>query len=116
MRALGSIEQRQLPLRGEIPRHYELVVDVLRDYLETAEAVPARERTTGEVVWALPPHLSADGLRENFRELLEEADSVKFARARPDLPAARRFLEQSRSLLTHWHAGRVSDYPANALR
>jgi hypothetical protein len=116
LEALGRIERDRWPARGEIERHYEAVVDVLRDYLESAEAVPARERTTGEVVWALPPHLSESGLRERFRELLDEADSVKFARARPGVPAAQKFLEQCRSLLTHWHAARTSDEPADALR
>jgi hypothetical protein len=116
LEALSRIEREQWPAHAETARHYEAVVDVLRDYLESAEALPARERTTAEVVWALPPHLSQTGLRERFHQLLNEADSVKFARARPSVPAARRFLEQCRSLLTHWHAARTSDQPADAIR
>jgi hypothetical protein len=105
--SLTSIEREEWPAHGQVARHYQAVVDVLRVYLESAESVPARERTTGEILWDLPPHFSQEGIRERFRELLEEADLVKFARYRPDEAAARRFLEQSRSLLSRWHAARV---------
>jgi hypothetical protein len=115
LETLTRIERAEWPARGGTGRHYEAVADVLRDYLEAAEAVPARERTTGEVVWALPPHLSESGLRERFRELLIEADLVKFARARPGTADARRFLERSRSLLTEWHQARSPEEPADAL-
>ncbi len=30
-------------------------IDVLRDYLGTAEEIPARERTSSELLWAMPP-------------------------------------------------------------
>jgi hypothetical protein len=113
---LTRIEREHWPARGEVARHYQAVADVLRDYLEAAEAVPARERTTGEVVWALPPHLGESGLRERFRELLIEADLVKFARARPGTPEAQRFLHRSRSLLVQWHEARSPKEPADAVR
>jgi LPXTG-motif cell wall-anchored protein len=112
---LMTIEREHWPAKGEIARHYQAVADVLRDYLEAAEAVPARERTTGEVLWALPPHLSESGLRERFRELLLEADLVKFARARPGTPEAQRFLEGCRRLLAQWHRAR-SPEAADAVR
>jgi hypothetical protein len=99
-----------------VGRHYEQVVDTLRGYLEAAEDVPARERTTEEVLWALAPHLSADGLREQLRELLDEADLVKFARLVPAAEAARVFLERSRMLLQHWHDAVPKGEVADALR
>jgi hypothetical protein len=113
---LTQIEREHWPAKGEIARHYQAVADVLRDYLEAAEAVPARERTTGEVLWALPPHLCESGLRERFRELLIEADLVKFARARPGTPEAQRFLHRSRSLLAQWHEARSPEEHVDAVR
>lgn len=113
---LTRIEREHWPAKGEVARHYQAVADVLRDYLEAAEAIPARERTTGEVVWALPPHLSERELRQRFHELLIEADLVKFARARPGPSEARRFLEQSRSLLSEWHEARSPEEAADAVR
>lgn len=100
---LRRIEGGHWPQRGQVARHYEAIVEVLRKYLETTERLPARERTTGELVWALPPHLSDNGLRDEFRELLDEADLVKFARLRPYPAAADKFLEQCRGLLRQWH-------------
>jgi hypothetical protein len=113
---LAVIEQERWPMRNQVARHYESVVEVLRDYLETAEDIPARERTTGELIWALPPHLSEDGLRERLAELLAESDLVKFARARPTPAAAATFLSQARTLLELWHQRQSSIELADAVR
>lgn len=116
LQQLSQIEREQWPTRGEVARHYEAAVDTLRGYLEAAEELPARERTTEEVLWSLPPHLSQDGLRDRADTLLGEADLVKFARLRPTPPAAAEFLVRCRSLLRDWHDAGVSDEVADALR
>jgi Protein of unknown function DUF58 len=114
--ALARIEREQWPKRKQVARHYEAVVDALRDYLESAESIPARERTTAEILWSLPPGLSDEGARDRFGELLEEADLVKFARLEPGEAAAQLFLARSRALLDQWHrAGAVMEEPS-ALR
>ena len=99
---LAAIEQAGWPAQGETDRHYEATVDVLRDYLESAEELPARERTTTELLWSLPPKLSEGGLRRRAQLVLSEADLVKFARRRPDLTSAGSFLSDARELLEHW--------------
>jgi hypothetical protein len=106
--ALARIEAEQWPHHGGITRHYEAVADTLRNYLEAAEAIPARERTTAELLWSLPPHLSEGELHDRFRQLLDEADLVKFARHQPAAASARLFLERSRDLLDGWHAAASS--------
>ena len=88
--ATGSVRRRARPARGhrggalaargEVARHYEAVADVLRGYLETAERIPAPERTTTELLWSLPPRLAESGLRRRVQEILGAADLVKFAR------------------------------------
>ncbi len=113
---LAAIELERWPMRNQVARHYESVVEVLRDYLESAEDIPARERTTGELIWALPPHLSDEGLRERLAELLAESDLVKFARARPTPAAAAAFLSQARTLLDLWHRARSSAEFVDAVR
>jgi MFS family permease len=100
---LAAVEQEHWPARGEVTRHYEAVVDVLRDYLEAVEQVRARKRTSAELMWSLPPHLSTDGLRERCGDVLAEADLVKFARIEPDAVAATAFLRRARGLLERWH-------------
>ena len=105
--ALGRIERDGLPERGEVELHYQLVTDTLRDYLEAAEGIPARERTSSELLWALPPRLTEAGLRRLSGQLLGEADLVKFARRRPDPAAAGAHLHEARELLRRWAAARV---------
>jgi hypothetical protein len=87
---------------AEVERHYTAVTDAMRDYLAAAEGIPARERTSRELLTVLPPHLSAGELRQGCAELLTQADLVKFARRRPDRGAASDFLVQARRLLTGW--------------
>lgn len=99
---LGEIEHEDWPARGDVARHYESVTDALRDYLEAAETVPARERTTAELFWSLPPHLLEGGLRQRYSAVFEEADLVKFARRRPDAAAAAAFLDAAGALLARW--------------
>ncbi len=113
---LHRIETERYPAQGEVARHYEGVAQVLRRYLEDAHDVGALERTTSELLWALPPHLGRGGLRERCREVFYEADLVKFAEARPTESAAGDFLERARALLTAWHRVGAVEEEAGALR
>ena len=85
----------------DVARHYAEVTDVLRDYLE-AHGVPARERTTSELRWALAPGLLAGRGRRRFETVFDEADLVKFARRRPGMDDAEGFLVAARELLSSW--------------
>ena len=114
--ALHRLERSGWPSKGRVDRHYDAAVDILRNYLQVAESIDARERTTEELVWSLPPHLSSNGLRDQLRDLLCEADLVKFARLRPDPADAARFLQGCRVLLTDWHAAVPAAEPADAVR
>ncbi len=113
---LHQIEAERWPAQGEVARHYEAVAQVLRRYLEDAHDVGALERTTSELLWAMPPHLGRGGLRERCREVFHEADLVKFAEARPTESAAGNFLERARALLTDWHRVGAVEEDAGALR
>jgi MYXO-CTERM domain-containing protein len=109
-RALAELDRVELagwPVRGEVARHYEAVVNVLREYLEESEGIPAKEQTSAELLWALPPHLTELDGRAALADLLEEADLVKFAKYRPSAPAAAQFLERVRSLLRQWRDAAV---------
>jgi hypothetical protein len=99
---LAEIERAGWPTQGETDRHYEATANVLRDYLVSAEELPARERTTSELLWSLPPRLTEGGLRRRAQGVLGDADLVKFARRRPDAGTAHSFLSDARELLRHW--------------
>lgn len=113
---LGEVERDGWSGRGEVARHYDLVTEALRDYLEAAEGVPARERTTMELRWSLPPHLAEGALRQHYGAIFDEADLVKFARRRPAPADAATFLEDARGLLGRWHSARDRAGVADALR
>jgi hypothetical protein len=110
---LTQIERERWPVRGEVDRHYAAVADVLRRYLEEAHAIPALERTTTELAWALPPALAEDGLRERGAALLADADLVKFARCRPEEAEAARLLRAARDRLGAWRAAAPAAAPAS---
>ena len=113
---LEALERERRAEHGAVAEHYESVVDTLRDYLEAAEAIPARERTSSELLWGLPPRLTEGGLRGLAAELLDEADLVKFARSRPDAEAAAGHLVQARALLRRWHEAAPAESEADAVR
>lgn len=100
---LEAIEGEGWAARGEVERHYEAVAGALREYLEAADGIPAPERTTTELLWALPPRLAEGGLRRRVQEVLGAADLVKFARRRPGDEEAAGYTRAARELLDRWH-------------
>jgi hypothetical protein len=105
---LDEIERERSAERGDIAEHYAGVTDALRDYLEAAHDIPARERTSTELLWTLPPRLTEGGLRRLAAEVFEEADLVKFARGRPAGDAVSAHLGEARALLRRWHDAGVT--------
>jgi hypothetical protein len=104
---LTAIERERWSTR-DVARHYAEATDVLRDYLET-HGVPARERTTTELRWSLPPRLLRGPRGRGFDRLFHQADLVKFACCRPTAIDAAAFLRDARSLLVEWRDGLRSD-------
>ena len=100
---LDAIARERWAEDGDVERHYESVARVLRQYLETAEGIPAPERTTSELLWSLPPRLAEGGLRRRVQDLLGAADLVKFARQRPGTVEAAGYTRGARELLDRWH-------------
>jgi hypothetical protein len=86
------------------PRDLPAAADVVRECLAAAASVPALERTTAELLRALPPHLVQQGNWERLSALLADADLVKFAQARTPPAAGPAFLDTARALLTSWRA------------
>jgi hypothetical protein len=113
---LDAIEAEHWTTRGDVARHYQEMADTLRDYLEAAEGVPARERTSNELVWSLPPRLTESGLRRRVQEILGEADLVKFAKLRPRPDQAARYSAQARDLLDRWHRAAPVGEEQDAIR
>ncbi|HET7598746.1 MAG TPA: hypothetical protein VFK09_00550 [Gemmatimonadales bacterium] len=100
---LAAIERERWPERGSVDLHYAAIADALRRYFEEAHGLPALGRTTGELVAIIEP-AAPDGLGARCLSLLDDADLVKFARARPGPGAAAAFARSARALLDDWHS------------
>jgi hypothetical protein len=96
---LDRITTLDLPARDEFKRHYTLVADCVRVYLEGLYRIPAMDRTTGEVIMGLHGSRVDGGIVPLLRALLGEADLVKFAKFRPTLDQARQAVAQARHLV-----------------
>lgn len=109
---LAAVEAERWATR-DVARHYEAVTGALRDYLE-ALGIPARERTTTELAWTLPPRLLHGGLRDRYGEIFGDADLVKFAHWRPDPATATVFLAEAGELLRAWRVADAAHLSARA--
>jgi len=96
---LARIETLDLPVHGELKRHYTLIADCLRDYVERRYHVPALDQTTAELLVALRQMRVERDHVGLFREWLSEADLVKFARLRPPVEQARAAVGQAQRIV-----------------
>jgi hypothetical protein len=80
---LARIASLNLPSRGKVKYHYTLVADCMRTYVEGRYHIPAMDQTTEELVSAFRAVRVERTHSALFRELLTEADLVKFAKLRP---------------------------------
>lgn len=96
---LDRIAALDLSTRGELKRHYTLVADCIRTYVRGRFHLPAMDLTTEELVAAL--HESSLNRRhiDLFRELLTEADLVKFAEQHPPAERAHAEIAKARQIV-----------------
>lgn len=117
--ALARLEALDAAFRSStngVAPFYADVAEVLRDCLLAAGAIPHQGLTTPEVGRALPALLSTGTARASCERLLGEADLVKFARLRPDRPAAEAHLGRARALLQAWDAAATGPEVTDAVR
>jgi hypothetical protein len=96
LRTLDEIERMDLLDAGEYKKHYTLVIDAMRLYLERRYGVLAMDQTTDEVLWELRRRTAGD---PEIEPVLREADLVKFAKHRPEAAAARGLIDRVRAII-----------------
>ncbi len=96
---LDQIAALDLPARGEFKEHYTRVTDCLRLYVEGIYDVNALDCTTHELVAALRAVTLKGEPLTALRELLEEADLVKFAKFAPSVAPARDAVIRARAFV-----------------
>lgn len=102
--ALDELEKKQLWQNGKVKRYYVDLTDILRNYIEDRYKVHALEYTTAQLVSALQLTEMPADKRERLNSLLQIADMVKFAKAKPTgdenemaMRTARDLIEQTRN-------------------
>ena len=93
---LSTIEGLNLPPQHRFKEHYTLISDVLRQYIEKSFQIPTLDRTTAEIRRSLKMAPFNQDNKRLLVELLNEADLVKFAKVRPEIPMAQNYMNKAR--------------------
>jgi hypothetical protein len=86
---LKELDSRKLLKQNRIKLYYVELTDILRSYIERELKIPALESTTDELIETITDFNSSSNLDipketlSKLRELLKEADLVKFAKSKP---------------------------------
>jgi hypothetical protein len=80
---LADLKQQKLWQSGKQKEYYSMLTDIIREYIEGQFGVNAVEMTTYDILEAIEP-LNFDGrLFDTFKNTMELADFVKFAKYQP---------------------------------
>ncbi|WP_276088710.1 hypothetical protein [Pedobacter sp. JY14-1] len=80
---LQALDGRNLWQQGEVKGYYIELTDIIRLYVERRYGIHAQEQTTDEILKSLEGKELPGASRTSLRELLVQADLVKFAKAIP---------------------------------
>ena len=80
---LSSLEQEALWQKGEIKTYYSKLTFIFREYLENRFEIQALESTSEEIINQLEKKDFDSNMNEDVQRVLQSADLVKFAKAKP---------------------------------
>lgn len=98
---LKAIEKSKLWEKGSVKEYYSEVTETLREYVEKRFEVPALESTTDEILSDLNQTSINPSLTTKLTSLLEMADLVKFAKAKPGLDNHKKVLKDAFVFVQH---------------
>ena len=99
LEALFRLEQSDLLKKREIKLFYSELSEILRRYLGARFGVDTLDRTTWEIHQLLREVGVSLTVSDSARDILEEADLVKFAKYFPPLEVPLKTLDQTRKLV-----------------
>ncbi|MBT4414439.1 MAG: hypothetical protein HOC83_10165 [Polaribacter sp.] len=89
MYKLSELDDKKLWQNNQIKESYSQLTEIVRGYIERELKVPALEQTTDDIIETLKDFNDADTILttketiQKLKELLQEADLVKFAKSKP---------------------------------
>ena len=89
---LNELDEKLLWQNNKVNQYYSELTEIIRNYIERELKVPALEKTSDEVIEMLRDFNDAESIEttkeniEKLKDLLREADLVKFAKSKPLAP------------------------------
>ncbi|WP_439128980.1 BatD family protein [Polaribacter sp.] len=89
---LNELDEKLLWQNNQVKEYYSELTEIVRGYIERELKVPALENTTDEVLSMLKDFKDAETIQtsketiDKLKDLLREADLVKFAKSKPLAP------------------------------
>lgn len=86
---LNELDSKLLWQNNQVKEYYSELTEIVRNYIERELQVPALEKTTDEIIGMLRDFQNANTIQtskdtiKKLKELLQEADLVKFAKSKP---------------------------------
>lgn len=96
---LSDLKNRNPNTLKEYDKFYISLGDAIREYFETLYRIPALESTSREIIQQLDKRAIDEDLVNDTREVLQEADMVKFAKFTPTSEQAEKALEKGYNFL-----------------
>ncbi len=96
--ALKAIDAAEV-LKADAKVYYSVISEAIRRYLRAQYNIPATEATTAEIMQAVKSSTIPPNLYDKLREVLEEADLVKFAKYAPTEEEKVKYMEKARNLI-----------------
>ena len=86
---MNELDSKLLWQNNQVKEYYSELTEIVRNYIERELQVPALEKTTDEIIGMLRDFQNANTIQTSketilkLKELLQEADLVKFAKSKP---------------------------------
>jgi hypothetical protein len=99
LKELSALQSKKLWQAGKIKTYQSELTHIVRAYLENRYNILALESTTGEIIKEVNSLGVSPTLVETLDEILNVADLVKFAKARPEASIHQAFMEKAEEFI-----------------
>ena len=95
IKQLNTLKEKELWKSGQVKEHQSALTHAIRQYLENRFQIKALESTTDQILRGLKNKNFSLSHESDLREILQIADMVKFAKAKPPVDINATFLEKA---------------------
>lgn len=104
---LEKLRTKKLWQSGKIKEYQSELTHIVRAYIEARYQIPALESTTSEILEFTQLKELDKSLHQDLNEILNIADLIKFAKARPDIAIHDEFMKKAESFVTQTRQSKI---------